>query len=108
MFRSLRPHALLLALAIAGGASGQTFQGLDSPQQPKKKAAKKSSSSSKSAASKTPTAVEEGDRAHHHLRGARRHRPHRGPAAARGGQRVLQSRRVRQGGARRLGADERP
>ena len=46
MFRSLRPHAFLLSLAIAGGASAQSFQGLDSPQQPKKKA-KKSSSSSK-------------------------------------------------------------
>jgi hypothetical protein len=57
MFRSLRPHALLLSLAIAGAASGQTFQGLDSPQQPKKKPAKKSSSSSKSAPSKTPTAT---------------------------------------------------
>jgi tetratricopeptide (TPR) repeat protein len=57
MFRSLRPVALLLSLAIAGAASGQTFQGLDSPQQPKKKPAKKSSSSSKSAPSKTPTAT---------------------------------------------------
>ena len=54
MFRSLRPHALLALLVIAGGAWGQTFQGLDSPQQPKKKKAKKSSSS-KSASSKATT-----------------------------------------------------
>jgi hypothetical protein len=54
MFRSLRPVTLLLALLVAGGASAQAFQGLDSPQQPKKKA-KKSSSSSKSATSKTGT-----------------------------------------------------
>src|SRR4029453_8841335 len=56
MFRSLRPLVLLLPLVIAGGAWAQTFQGLDSPQQPKKKAAKKSSTSStKSAASKSST-----------------------------------------------------
>ena len=54
MFRSLRPHAFLALLVIAGGAWGQTFQGLDSPQQPKKKKAKKSSSS-KSASSKATT-----------------------------------------------------
>src|SRR5215475_10901610 len=56
MFRSLRAHALLLSLTIAGGASAQAFQGLDSPQQPKKKKAKKSSSS-KSASSKSSTAT---------------------------------------------------
>ncbi|HET9300229.1 MAG TPA: adventurous gliding motility protein GltC [Candidatus Polarisedimenticolaceae bacterium] len=56
MFRSLRPVALLLPLLLAAGASGQAFQGLDSPQQPKKKKAKKSSSSSgKSAAAKAST-----------------------------------------------------
>ena len=57
MFRSLRPLVVLLALVIAGGAGAQTFQGLDSPQQPKKKkAAKKSSSSTKSAAPKSSAA----------------------------------------------------
>jgi outer membrane protein assembly factor BamD (BamD/ComL family) len=55
MFRSLRPLVLLLPLLIAGGAWGQTFQGLDSPQQPKKKKAAKKSSSTKSAASKSST-----------------------------------------------------
>jgi len=54
MFRSFRPVALLLALLVSGGASAQSFQGLDSPQQPKKKKAKKSSSS-KSASSKATT-----------------------------------------------------
>lgn len=55
MFRSLRPLVLLLPLLIAGGAWGQTFQGLDSPQQPKKKKAAKKSSSTRSAASKSST-----------------------------------------------------
>ncbi|HET9155851.1 MAG TPA: hypothetical protein VFN91_04240 [Myxococcaceae bacterium] len=55
MFRSLRPHALLLSLMIAGGASGQAFQGLDTPQQPKKKKAKKSSSSKSTTAKPSTT-----------------------------------------------------
>src|SRR5215472_15142597 len=57
MIRSLRSHALLLSLMVAGGVSAQSFQGLDSPQQPskkKKKTAKKSTSSSKST---TPASV---------------------------------------------------
>src|SRR5215472_5749029 len=57
MFRSLRSHALLLSLMVAGGVSAQSFQGLDSPQQPskkKKKTAKKSTSGSKST---TPASV---------------------------------------------------
>jgi hypothetical protein len=55
MFRSLRSHALLLSLMVAGGVSAQSFQGLDSPQQPKKKKTAKKSSSSKSASSKAST-----------------------------------------------------
>ena len=60
------------------------------------------------AADAAASALQEGDRTHHHLRGARRHRPHRGPAAAGCRQRGLQPRGVRQGGAGGLGADERP
>jgi len=59
MFRTLRSHALLLSLMVAGGASAQSFQGLDSPQQPskkKKKTAKKSTSSSKSTTPASATA----------------------------------------------------
>src|SRR5215813_5699275 len=55
MFRSLRSHALMLSLVIAGGASGQAFQGLDSPQQPKKKAKKSSSKSATSAPASATT-----------------------------------------------------
>src|SRR5215470_5134737 len=55
MFRSLRSHALMLSLVIAGGASGQAFQGLDSPQQPKKKAKKSSSKSTTSAPASATT-----------------------------------------------------
>src|SRR5262249_8427622 len=56
MFRSLRPHALMLSLLLAGGASAQAFQGLDSPQQPKKKKAKKARRPRKSSAPKPPPA----------------------------------------------------
>jgi outer membrane protein assembly factor BamD (BamD/ComL family) len=46
MFRPLRSVALALPLLVASGAFAQTFQGLDSPQQPKKKKVSKAKSTS--------------------------------------------------------------
>lgn len=56
MFRSLRPAALALSVLLAGGALGQTFQGLESPPPPPKKKTKpKSTSSTSKPASGTST-----------------------------------------------------
>jgi len=53
MLRSLRLIALGLSLLVAGSAAAQTFQGLDTPQQPKKKKAKAKKSSAASTATGT-------------------------------------------------------
>ena len=77
MFRSLRPLAFLLSLLVARGASAQSFQGLDSPQQPKKKA-KKSTSSSKARRAARPRPAPRAGQRHHAGHDRSRRRPGEG------------------------------